>query len=294
MRIWPLVILGALLALIGVSGCGATTGGTGYGADGGQWPQSPSRAPLGAAGKTKAEEPPRVPLTVTLRLTAPEEVALALDIEKVELKTEKSWVPVAVRPVIEGFNALPVRAGKTAAIALLYTGAIAKRPYTQARLTLRAATTRYTHGDTALPLALESTTVTFSEWTPAADKPNLLAIAVDGAQVGVTETRATLPAAAFTASTALPTGGITGMLDPPTANAIIDLYWGAGKVKFRSVPPPDGQTGLFTIADLPAGAYRLELRTPGRTLIEPLKELIAVDTKLVKLPRLALTTDTGR
>ncbi len=292
----------SLLFLIGIAGCGANTGtgSSSYGADAGSWPQSPNRTPAAAtpAANAKSDEPPNVPLLVVLRATSAENEQLLLDVAGVDLKYGNQWVPAATKATMADAEVLPLKATEKGISALLANKPIPKRKYTHVRLTLTDKKTQLTHKDEAsLPLTLSVASISLKEWTPDEEsdkqKTNLLLITLDGTKVKKEKDSATLPADAITVQTTPPVGGISGKLDPPTANARIEALWGASKVSLGSAIP-DAQTGAFTISPLPPGAYRLDFKTPGKKLIEPLKDAIAVESKLVALKALALTQEIGR
>ncbi len=290
-------ILWLLLAIslaIGLAGCGATgTGGSGIGADGGSWPQGPSRGTTQpTATRPSTDEVPTAALMVMLRGKAAEDQELRLTITQIEVKFKDQWVPVANKEAINKLESMPVRIGeKGTTFAMLANTSIPRRKYTHLRLHLDDKKTLVVHGEKKeqSSLTLQSTTFELGDWTMDEKKTNVLTITVDGTKATDGNT---LPAAAVTVSKGMPTAGISGKLSPALPTARVDAYWGTSKLVLGSAVP-SAQDGAFTIANLPAGSYRLEMTTPGYAQSEPRKNPILLEDKFVTLDEIKLISETA-
>ncbi len=274
----------ALLAL--VAGCGsAPASGGGYGADARPWPQAPARSTPAAAGEQA--QPPTVPVTFTLRGKAAAEHELRLSLTQIELRYGSRWHTVAKAEDIAKNETLPLKLGAKESFALLARTAVPRRTYTYARLTFAKEKTVLARAEQPnVPLVVETVPLAIGEWAPSDARPNLITFTVDGTQVKFAED-VILPATALAAKTLSPTGGITGTITPATPTARVEVFWGASKVLLGSVTP-SAQDGSFTVANLPAGLYRVEVSATGQRLSEPLRDPVAVEDKPVTVKTLEL------
>ena len=291
-------ILVGLLGVLALAGCGTTgnslTGSSGTGADAGPWPQAPMRAKTATATTPSPDDPPMAPLRVLLRAKSPkDELELRLTPLQVDVKFKEQWVPVTTGADIAKIEALPLRFDAKGAVSLLAKTQVPKRKYTQVRLrldekkSLLATTTQKWMLNAPTPVVLD-----LGEWTPDEKSQNMLCFTIDGSKITTSDTTATLPADAVTLAKGVPAGGISGKLSPTLPTAHVDIYWGKTKVLFASVNP--AADGAFTVDQLPPGSYRLEMTTPGFHQIEPRKDLVHVEDKVIALHDTELTPDTPK
>lgn len=291
-RYWPYLLLLPLLFVL--AGCGATSGMTpgssGIGADAGPWPTAPTRNTN--TTRPGADEAPDAPVVVILRAKAADNEELRLDVTGVEVKFGGSWFDVAKKSAITAITAMPARVDSNGASMLLSKGMVPKRKYTHFQIRLDDKKTMLVSGNSKIPLTVKSAIIELKEWTPDEKKKvNVLVVTLDGTKITRTAESATLPADAITVQPEEATGAISGKLDPTLPTATIEAFWSGSKTSFGSVAPA-AQDGSFTISDLPAGPYTLEIRTPGYRLVKPLKDAVNVETKTVELKDLTLTPDT--
>lgn len=282
-----------LLALPFVfSGCGAapgTTGGSGYGADAGPWPTAPTRNTNG--GQVSPNDPPKVPLIVTVRATASPDEELALSISKIELKYENNIASVVGKEAIAQLTPMPLRAGDKGHVALLATTTLPRRNYTTLLITFdNAKTTLKQKTGVTIPLSVLGATQDLGEWAMSTTEPNLLAIAIDGTQVTTTAKSASLPANALTVVKGVPAGSISGKLSPAVDNARVEVFWASTKASFGQMVTPV-QDGSFNIGHLPAGEYTISITASGHRLAESMKKPVVVGEKPVDLGTLQLVED---
>jgi hypothetical protein len=287
-----LIFSGLLLAVLAaVSGCGTTpASGGGYGADAGPWPQAPTRST--ATTPANPDQPPTVPITFTLRGKAAAGQELRLNVTQIELRYGERWHTVAKAEDIARNEALPLRFGAKEGFALLTRTTVPRRSYNYVRLTFAKEKTVLVRENTPDAVLTVPATVPLpiGEWTPSDTKPNLITITLEGGKLKIAETP-TLPADAFTAKALSPSGGISGKITPAAPTARVDVYWGASKVLLGSVTP-SSQDGSFTLSNLPAGQYRVDVNAPGQQVSEPLKEAVAVEDKMVALKAMELVAAT--
>jgi hypothetical protein len=286
-------LAGAALALFFLAGCGTTTGGTGggYGADAGPWPSSPARTTPTAAGNPSAAQVPNAALVVLLRGKASEEQALELDIAQIDLKYGDQWVTVTNREAIAKIESLPLRMTKGSLTAMLAgpKTTVPKRKYTHLRLRFDDRKTKLVAGEKKLPLTLQAT-LELGEWTPDEKTINTLTVSVDGAKVTATGNSATLPADAISVAKGTAAAGVSGKIVPALPTARVEAYWGDTKVVIGSAVP-SAQDGSFQIPDLPAGAYRLAIVTPGYHRDDPPKDPLLLEDKVVLLGDIRMLKD---
>jgi len=290
----------ALLALIAsamifvlvilIAGCGsAPASGGGYGANAGPWPQAPTRSTPTASNEQ--DQPPTVPVTFTLRGKAATEQELRLNVTQIELRYGSRWHTVAKAEDIAKYETLPLKLSAKEGFALLARTSVPRRTYNYVRLTFAKEKTVLARKEQPdVPLMVEMVPLALGEWTPSDTRANLITITVDGAKVKFEE-NVILPATALTAKALSPAGGINGKITPATPTARVEVFWGASKVLLGSVTP-SAQDGSFTVANLPAGLYRVDVSAPGQKLSESLKDPVAVEDKPVTLKAFELVTAT--
>ncbi len=289
-----LLLLG-ITAALAVAGCGSapgTTTGSGYGSDAGPWPTPPPRNIQSSqdVNRPAADQVPNAPLTVLLRGKASEKDELQVDIARIEFKYSDRWLSVATREDIARHEKLPIAITEKGAAALLVSTKVPKRKYSHLRIRFTDSGTVLKHADAQTPLTIQETTLVLNDWELDEQKPNTLAISLDGTTITRTEDSATLPSSGVKITEkGIPAGSITGKTVPALPTASIEVFWGNGAVSFGAAHP-DARDGSFTLPNLPAGSYRIAVHAPGHRLIDPFTDLVSVGNKAVKLRELALTT----
>ncbi len=269
------IALGALLALVGCSTAGTTSGGTG--AEAGPWPTAPTQP---SSSRPATDETPNAPLMVLLRAAAPEDTQLRLAVTQIEFKVvEKNterWVTVVKKDDVAKNEPAPLLFGAKGGTALLANVQVPRRKYTAVRVTLEDGKAALLKEKKESKLTVKLPQFPLPEWTPDDKLPNLLTLKLDiGKLVKATDTApATLPAEAFSLTHGVATCILTGKVQPALPNAKVELFWGASKTALRTVAPT--ADGTFSVSDLPEGKYRIDVRANGYALQNPPKELLNV------------------
>ena len=290
--------LSATLLVMALAGCGTTSSTSGsYGADAGPWPQAPTRT----MPPVTADTTPTARVMVLLRAkTARDNEELQLTAQQIDLKytdpktNAVQWVPICTKANIAAIETMPLRFGPKGSVTLLVKTQIPQRKYTQLRVRFDDGKSLLLNTDPAVIPAQKWSVNTASpvlldlgEWTPDDKNPNMLMVTLDGNQVTKNGAAATLPLAGFSVSNSVPPAGISAKLLPPLPTAHVDVFWGKTKTLLDSATP--GADGVFTINHLPPGSYRLELTTPGYHQIDPRKDPVSVEDKVVTLSDIQLT-----
>jgi hypothetical protein len=187
----------------------------------------------------------------------------------------------------------PLRFTAKESFALLARASIPRQQYSYIRLTFAKEKSMLVREKTAdTPLIVENATLPIGEWTPSDTKPNLITVTLDGSKVTIKDT-AVLTADGLSAKALSPTGGISGKLSPATPAARVDVYWGGSKLLLGSVAP-SSQDGTFTVPNLPAGLYRVDIVAPNQRVAEPQKEPVPVEDKMVTLKAMELVAEEGK
>ncbi|HEY3416363.1 MAG TPA: carboxypeptidase-like regulatory domain-containing protein, partial [Armatimonadota bacterium] len=265
----PLLCVGALLAL---AGCGSLAGGTtsssGYGADAGPWPNGGNRQ-AGSNNTTHGDEnAPVVPMVIVLQGKTGDKEEMRLDIQQVDLKLKDNWKTIVKREDIVKNATLPFRFGPKGNTLLVVKTLVPKAAYSHVRILFDDKKTSLLKGEATLPLAVESSALELVKWTMEDGKTNALVLTIDGTKVKEGENSATLPAAALAVKTGVPTGAITGKVQPVLPNAKVEVYWGDSTVQLGSVAPA-AQDGAFSLTNLPAGSYKVKITAPGQRPANP-------------------------
>lgn len=301
--IYPACLLGGALLVMALAGCGSTGGTTsGYGADAGPWPQAPLRSMAPATTDTATT----TRILVLLRAKTPQDnqelqlVPQQIELKYVEPKTNKvQWMPVSGKTDIAAYETLPMRFGPKGSVTLLAKTQVPLRKYTQLRMRFDDSKSLLVNTDPAVvptqkwslnnisPLLLD-----LGDWTPDDKNPNMLMLTLDSNQLTKSVNTASLPMTAFSVSKSIPAAGIGGKVLPPLPTARVDVFWGKSKTLIETTNP--GADGVYTIGHLPPGSYRLELTTPGFHQIEPRKDPVSVEDKVVTLADTQLTPDKSK
>jgi hypothetical protein len=289
-----LIWLPGLLLLALLAGCGTAPGtasGSGFGADGGPWPTAPTNRNAAGQPLPDAEKAPVVPVTITLRGKGVGEQELRLDITSIRIRYgEKNWLPIAAREDIIKQEAMPVRFGAKGNTVFLGTVKIPRRKYSYLEVNLTENKCLLVKEDVSTVLALKNVaSMKLNDWTPDEKGPNVLALTIDNSKITLTPATA-IAGEFFTVKPGVPAGAITGKITPAIPTTRVEAFWAGSKSSF-GFGMVSGQDGAFTIPNLPAGSYRLEITAAGYHLAEPFKETVAVEDKAVTLKPWTLEKD---
>lgn len=299
-RRWISLALFAVAVLLGLAGCSSMSttptggGASGYGANADLLPQRP------ATPNDAASTPLSVPMAVLVRASAADATSLTLAISKVELQyTEKNkdkdkllWYTLADSKTLKkmALPPLPLQVSTKGAIDLLSCGQVPTKDYSAIRLSFEKGTS-FTLKQTAMPLALETTTFTLSKWTLDPKITNVITLTLDGTKVvaATDSSAAKLAASAVSISNGIAAGSISGKLTPAAGAAKIEAFWGESKVAMANAVAKTDD-GTFTIANLPPGPYHLTITATGYHPTTALKPT-TVETTTTDLGAIAMTAD---
>ncbi len=255
-----------ILFVIIISGCSTTTGSNSgsIGADSGPWPSKPTRD-LQSSTKDN-DKVVLVPLWINIRCQLGEKESLVLDVESVELKSDKQKTVLFSNKDLELVNPTGIKFNSKQQYQIISSSPIKKYKYIQFKFKINDEGSFYMDDKIKYNLVAYDGTITLANWIPIEPvndiRSNLLILSLkrDDLILNKEKMTAEIRKDSISITPASPTGAISGKVSVFQPSTKLIAIFNGTTLELRSVIP-ESSDGSFSITGLPPGLFKLKIIT---------------------------------
>ena len=249
-----------LAMIILITGCSTTTGSnsSSTGADSGPWPSKPTRNVQQNINDT--DKVISVPLYVSLKSQLDEKESLVINVNSIELKTDKQSFIIASNKDIRLLNPAGIKFTNKIQIQIATASSVKKYKYLTLKLKLNSENSFFCDDKLKYFLSSLETSLPLSNWVPyepSGDiRANVLQISIkkDNIILNKEKMTAEIKPEALSILPIIPSGGITGKVSTFQPSTKVIAIFNGTSLEMGSVIP-NSSDGSFTITGLPSGIY---------------------------------------